>query len=296
VKVRVPAKINLHLGVGEVRPDGFHELMTVFQSLGLWDTVTITPAAELSVHVTGEGAGSVPTDKRNLAWQAASLLADRHGVDPCVRIEIDKAIPVAAGLAGGSADAAATLVGCDALWGLHSSRSQLEDAAALLGSDVAFGLVGGIAIGTGRGEVLSPVLGASATSWWVLALADAGLSTPAVYAEFDRLQHGQSVPALTAPAQLLRALQSDDVSTLADALRNDLEPAAVSLAPYLRDTLEAGLVAGAVAAVVAGSGPTCAFLVANADSARSVAARLGREGVCRTTRVAAGPVHGAQLC
>ena len=308
IKVRVPAKINLHLAVGGRRPDGYHELMTVFHSVSVYDTVTVTPAPELAVRVTGEGVRDVPTDHRNLAWSAATRLAERHGLEPSVLIEIEKSIPVAAGMAGGSADAAATLVGCDALWGLHTSRAQLSELAAELGSDVAFSIHGGNAIGTGRGETLSPVLSPPEQLWWVLGLAHGGLSTPAVYAELDR-QRGaigsapsaadslQSPPdPLAPPTALLRALADGDVHDVAAALRNDLQSAALALRPTLAATLDAGLALGAMGALVSGSGPTCAFLVANADSARVVAERLTREGVCRTTRVAAGPTHGAQLC
>ena len=301
IRVRVPAKINLHLAVGDRRLDGYHELMTLFHSVSVYDTVTVTPAARLTLKVTGEGAAGVPTDHANLAWQAATSLAELHDLDPNVLIEIHKSIPVAAGMAGGSADAAATLVGCDALWGLHTSRGGLTELAADLGSDVAFSLHGGNAIGTGRGETLSPVLVAHDQLWWVLALAHGGLSTPAVYTELDRQRAASDAPAagtdpLAPPIELLRALRDQDVHAVAAALRNDLQPAALALNPSLRATLDAGLMLGAMGALVSGSGPTCAFLVTDADSARTVASRLTREKVCRTTRVAAGPTHGAQLC
>ena len=304
IKVRVPAKINLHLAVGDRRPDGYHELMTLFHAVSLYDTVTVTPAAALRLEVTGDGVDTVPSDHTNLAWQAAVALADRAGVAPNVQIEIEKSIPVAAGMAGGSADAAATLVGCDALWGLHSSRSALAELAADLGSDVPFSLHGGNAIGTGRGETLSPIIGARDRLWWVIALADGGLSTPAVYAELDRQradhhagQHAGYAPdPLAPPADLLRALRDDDIHAVAATLRNDLQAAAITLNPGLRGTLDAGLTLGALGALVCGSGPTCAFLVADADSARSIAHQLTREKVCRTTRVATGPTHGAQQC
>ena len=117
VTVRVPAKVNLHLSAGETREDGFHELVTVFHAVSLYDEVTATPARDLSLGVTGEGAGTLPADEGNLVWRAAVLLAERAGVQPAVRLDVAKGIPVAGGLAGGSADAAATLVACDALWG-----------------------------------------------------------------------------------------------------------------------------------------------------------------------------------
>jgi 4-diphosphocytidyl-2-C-methyl-D-erythritol kinase len=304
IKVRVPAKINLHLAIGDRRPDGYHELMTLFHSVSVYDTLTITPSDRLSIEINGDAAGNVPADHTNLAWQAATSLAERHAIDPHVHIEIHKSIPVAAGMAGGSADAAAALVGCDALWNLHTSRAGLTELAAELGSDVAFSLHGGNAIGTGRGETLSPVLGAPEQLWWVLALADGGLSTPAVYAEFDR-RHAEAALAgdlqkrpdpLAPPTDLLMALRDEDVPAVAAALRNDLQAAAINLDPRLQQTLDAGLMLGAMGALVSGSGPTCAFLVANAESARTLASRLTREKVCRTTRVATGPTHGAQLC
>jgi 4-diphosphocytidyl-2-C-methyl-D-erythritol kinase len=290
----VPAKINLHLGVGRIRDDGFHEIVTVFQAVSVYDVVRAHPSVSLSVRLKGEGSDSLPRDRGNLAWQAASLLAERHGVSPGVQLDIDKAIPVGGGLAGGSADAAATLVACDALWGLELSRADLSTVATELGSDVAFNLLGGTALGTGRGEVLSPMLGNDAEFWWVLAFAESRLSTPAVYSELDH-QRGSDVPSLQAPDWLLRAVQSGDPAELAEWLHNDLQPAALALAPHLRKTLRAGTDCGALATIVSGSGPTCAFLARDSRHATSLAAAVAAEGVCRTTRVASGPVPGARL-
>ena len=299
VRVRVPAKINLHLGVGPRRPDGFHELMTAFHAVALFDTVTLTPATTMSVRVIGESAGEVPTDDRNLAWRAAQAVLGGAPDDPSVAIRIDKAIPVAAGLAGGSADGAAALIGADALSGHRRNRGELSALAAALGSDVAFALRGGTAIGTGRGEVLSPVLEVPERLYWVLALADGGLSTPAVYAEFDRRRAAgieDGTAGLTPPEDLLRALRDRDPAAIGAALANDLQPAALVLAPHLRQTLDAGLSLGALGSVIAGSGPTCVFLAPDADAASALALGLIRAGVCRTTRVAIGPAVGAQLC
>ena len=292
VRVRVPAKLNLHLGVGARRPDGFHEVITIFHAVGLFDTVTLTPARRMSLRVTGEGVGTVPMDETNLAWRAVEALAHVYGIVPSVEIRIDKAIPVAAGLAGGSADGAAALVAADVLWGRHTSRAALSRLAAGLGSDVAFGLLGGTAVGTGRGEILSPVLGGSDRLWWVLALAEGGLSTPAVYAEFDRRADPDRGPP-TEPVDLLRALRGGDPHAVAAALSNDLQPAALALAPHLADTLRVGHDLGALGSVLAGSGPTCVFLAAGADAATPLAAGLNAAGVCRTTRVVAGPAAGA---
>ncbi len=296
-RVRVPAKINLYLGVGDRRADGFHEVVTVYQAVSLFDVVHAEPSTSLSVQLRGEGATELPRDRANLAWQAASLLADRHGVPPGVQLSIEKAIPVAGGLAGGSADAAGTLVACDALWGLELSRGDLSALAGELGSDVAFSLLGGTALGTGRGEVLSPMLSTGVQFWWVLALAAGGLSTPAVYAELDRQRavDPTTTRTLSAPDELLRAVRSGDPEQLAGALHNEMQPAALTLAPHLRATLRAGEELGALVGMVSGSGPTCAFLCTDEPTATGLAAALAAEGVCRTTRVAAGPVPGARL-
>ncbi|TWS23509.1 4-(cytidine 5'-diphospho)-2-C-methyl-D-erythritol kinase [Tsukamurella sputi] len=292
--VRAPAKVNLHLGVGDVRPDGFHELVTVFQALSLHDDVTLTPADTLTLHVTGEGVRDVPTDPSNLAARAVVALADRYGRDPNMRIDIAKGIPVAGGMAGGSADAAAALLGAATLWGLDIGRDELDEVAAALGSDVPFSLHGHTALGTGRGERLIPAL-ARGEFHWTLALAREGLSTPAVYHELDRLREAGDPPRAGSPDELLAAVASGDPHRLAPLLANDLQAAALSLQPGLRRTLRAGMEAGALAGIVSGSGPTCAFLCASADDAVDVGTELAGAGVCRTVRVASGPVPGATV-
>jgi 4-diphosphocytidyl-2-C-methyl-D-erythritol kinase len=295
VRVRVPAKVNLHLSVGSLRDDGFHDLVTVFQAVDLADEVTAHPAVGLAVRMTGEGAGKVPCGADNMAWRAASRLAEHASVPPDVLLEISKAIPVAGGMAGGSADAAATLLACATLWRTRSSKPELLDLAALLGSDVAFPLLGGTALGTGRGEVLTPVL-ATGEFHWVLALAAFGISAGDAYRELDRLRAADNAPEPAgAPEALLDALRAGDVQRVGAALANDLQPAALALAPALRRTLAAGLDLGAVAGIVCGSGPTCAFLCADARAANRLAASLAAEDVCRTTRVATGPVPGARV-
>jgi len=248
----------------------------------------------LSLQVIGEGAGEVPTDERNLAWRAAELMADHVGRAPDVEITIEKSIPVAGGMAGGSADAAAVLVGMNALWELGVPRRDLHAMAAELGSDVPFALHGGTALGTGRGEELATVL-ARNTFHWVLAFGTGGLSTAAVYSEIDRLREAGSPSRLDDPEPLLTALSSGDPYALAPLLGNDLQPAALSLRPNLRRTLRAGGEAGALAGIVSGSGPTCAFLCVSAEAAVAVGAELAGAGVCRTVRVASGPVHGARV-
>lgn len=294
VTVRAQSKVNLHLGVGDLRADGYHELTSVFQSLSLSDDVVLAEAGELSVRVRGEDAAAVPTDSTNLAWRAAELLARRAGRAPNVAITIVKGIPVAGGMAGGSADAAATLVGLNELWRLGLDRAELLPLAAQLGSDVPFTLHGMTALGTGRGEKLLPILSRN-TFHWVLALAKEGLSTPAVFAALDRLRAEGSPPRLGDADALIRALAAGDTAAIATLLGNDLQPAALSLQPGLRRTLRAGTAAGALAAVVSGSGPTCAFLCSDAESAVAVGAELAGAGVCRTVRVAHGPVPGARI-
>ncbi|WP_329011805.1 MULTISPECIES: 4-(cytidine 5'-diphospho)-2-C-methyl-D-erythritol kinase [unclassified Streptomyces] len=292
--VRVPAKVNVQLGVGAARPDGFHDLANVFLAVGLYDEVTVTPADELRVTCSGPDADKVPLDRTNLAARAALALAERRGIEPSVHIHIAKDIPVAGGMAGGSADCAGALVACDALWGTDASRAELLDICAELGSDVPFSLVGGAALGTGRGEKLTP-LEVGGTFHWVFAMAGRGLSTPAVFREFDRLTEGHDIPAPEADPSLLAALSKGDAEALAAALTNDLQPAALSLYPELAATLETGRGAGALGVLVSGSGPTTAFLCPDADTAAKVAQTLRDSDTCRTTRTAAGPVPGATV-
>jgi 4-diphosphocytidyl-2-C-methyl-D-erythritol kinase len=294
VTVRAPAKVNLHLSVGPLRGDGYHDLTTVFHAIGLFDDVTVTRSDALTVAVEGEGVHDVPVDKTNLAAKAVLALAESAGVAPDVALHIRKGIPVAGGCAGGSADAAAALVGCDALWGLGLGRDQLTEVAARIGSDVPFSLHGGTALGTGRGDRLTPVLGAGSYSW-VLALADGGLSTPQVYAELDRLRETGPVTLVSDAAEVLSALRQGSPEQLGQVLSNDLQPAALALKPELRRLLEAGDELGALGGVVSGSGPTVAFLARDDAHATALAAALAGHGVCRTVRVADGPVPGARV-
>ncbi|WP_030163965.1 4-(cytidine 5'-diphospho)-2-C-methyl-D-erythritol kinase [Streptomyces sp. NRRL S-813] len=294
VTVRVPAKVNVQLAVGAARPDGFHDLANVFLAVGLYDEVTVTPADELRVTCEGPDAAQVPLDRTNLAARAAVALAARRGIEPAVHIHIAKDIPVAGGMAGGSADGAGALLACNTLWGTGASRAELLAICAELGSDVPFSLVGGAALGTGRGEQLT-ALEVGGTFHWVFAVADGGLSTPAVYGEFDRLNEGIEVPEPVVSEDLLAALAKGDATALAAALSNDLQPAALSLRPSLADTLAAGRAAGARAGLVSGSGPTTAFLAADAESAAAVAEALRASGTCRAARVAESPAAGAAV-
>lgn len=293
VTVRVPAKLNLGLSVGALREDGFHELRTVFHALDLYDTVTATPADTIELELSGPESQRLPADQTNLAWRAAELLAKHAGVDAAVRLQIDKRIPVAAGLAGGSADAAATLLACARLWQLTLGPSELSELAAQLGSDVNFALHGRSALGTGRGEQLATIAQPSPFHW-VLAVAEHSLSTPAVYAEFDR-QRATSQPPATTIEQLLPALSAGDPGRLAPLLSNDLQNAAITLAPYLADTLAAGRRAGALAGLVSGSGPTCAFLAADRAHARLVATAIAASHTCRYSHFFLGGVAGAAV-
>lgn len=295
ITVRVPAKINLQLSVGPRREDGYHSLITVFHAVSLMDEVTATPAPAgtgIVLSVEGEGASTLSTDDSNIAWRAARMIADHADVPADVRLHLSKGIPVAGGMAGGSADAAGVLTACDALWRLGTPRAELELLAADLGSDVPFLLSGGTAVGTGRGEVLSPVLTRSEFHW-VIALAEGGLSTPAVYAEYDRLRPDAPEPHLSEP--LMQALRLGDATALGATLSNDLQMPAVALRPALRRTLDAGLEEGALGGIVSGSGPTCVFLARDAGHALDLTVALSATGTCRSVRRATGPVAGATV-
>ncbi len=296
VKVRVPAKINLHLGVGPLRADGYHEVTTVYHAIALYDEITARPADSLALTMDGEGAGMLALDDSNLVIRAVKTLAAATGREPLARLHLRKQIPLAAGLAGGSADAAATLVACNALWGTGFGREELAGVAASLGSDVPFLVLGGTALGTGRGDQVSPVLAPGHAWHWVVAFAEGGLATPDVYRELDRLREaGQAPNPAGSTDEILAALRQRDATVLGASLVNDLEAAAASLRPSIRQTLDAGTAAGSLAAMVSGSGPTCVFLCRDSASAESVAAALNDSGTCRAARTATGPVPGARL-
>ena len=300
VTALAPAKVNLYLGVGETRPDGYHGLVTVYQALDLWERVTVsfTDGDGDVVSVDGPGAEDVPTDSSNLAVRAVELLRREVGVHRPVAVHITKGIPVAGGMAGGSADAAAALVAADRLLGLGLHREELEARAAELGSDIPFCLRGGTVLGTGRGEALTTLLHPGPELHWVVATARGGLSTPQVYAELDRQRAMAAGPQ---PADepradaLVDALASAEVRAVAQALGNDMQAAAIALMPGLRRTLHAGREAGALAAMVSGSGPTCVLLCDGAEHAVAVATELSGRGVAREVRVTRGPVRGAHL-
>lgn len=296
VTVRVPAKVNLHLGVGPLRPDGKHQLQTIYQAVSLYDEVTIeaTDDDSVTVELVGEHVDDVPTGDDNLAVQAVRAVAALAGVDPSVQLTLRKGIPVGGGLAGGSADAAAALIAADALWQCGFDRQVLTQLAAGLGSDVAFLLHGGTALGTGHGEVVSPVL--SRGEWhWVLAVAESGLSTPSVYAELDRQRGGDDNAEPAVADGVVAALRAGDVVALGYALRNDLQSPALQLRPNLVRVLEAGKELGAAGGIVSGSGPTVALLAPTAGEAIRIASALAGLDLCRTVRRATGPVPGARI-
>jgi len=297
---RAPGKINVFLKVGAVLDDGYHDVATAYQAVSLYEDVRAYPASDFSVSFVGGGidTSNVPADGSNLAIKAARLLARKAKFTGGARLEIEKHVPVAGGMGGGSADAAATLVACDALWGLGLPRDELVHLAKQLGADVPFALMGGTAIGTGRGDQLSPAL-ATGHFNWVLALPDFGLSTPAVYAELDahRARHvGDIAPAPTSPSvsnDVLQALRAGDAEMLADALHNDLQAPALHFEPDLVEILELGEGSGALAGIVSGSGPTLAFLATDLESAIELQVSLSAGGL-NVVRVT-GPVHGARL-
>lgn len=299
VTVRAPAKVNLGLCVGPSDADGYHELVNVFHAVSLFDEVTAGPARDCRVSVEGAGAGDVPLGAENLALRAARLLAEWTGTSHGVRLHIRKTIPVAGGMAGGSADAAAALVACNTLWETGVPYGTLLELVGRLGADVAFPLVGGTAVGTGRGERLRPVTspGAQRMLHWAIAPAGDGLATGSVYAECDRLRTlaGGPVAAPYESRELMEALDSGDPVAIGAALHNDLQSATLSLRPALRHVLEAGCDHGALGALVSGSGPTCAFLARSESHAAELTAALEGAGVCRASRQAYGPVPGAQI-
>lgn len=285
-----PAKVNLHLSVGPRRADGYHELVTVFQALELLDEMVVHVADELTLETD---ATDIPTGEGNLAYQAAALLQERFDVRRGARMVLRKKIPVAGGMAGGSTDAAAALLGCNLLWGSPASHAELLGLAGELGSDVPFCLHGGTALGSSRGEVLTPVL-TTGHFTWVIAASFGELSTPAVYAKFDEMADGE-VPSPQVPHDLLVALRSGDQAAVGAHLRNDLQRPAIALMPELDMVLEAGRDFGALGAMVSGSGPTTVFLARDHEHGLELAVMLSATGLCRSTQVAAAPAHGTRI-
>ena len=294
VSARAPGKINLDLRVGPPGPGGFHEIATVFHAVNLWEHVELELAAAVSCRVDGRQAHAVPTDSSNLAVRAVEELRVLTGVSEGAVISIHKGVPVAGGMAGGSADAAAALLAADLLFNLGLPLTELERVAARLGSDVAFCLTGGTALGTGRGELLAPVLATGALEW-VLVTHPEGLSAGAVYAECDQLRGERTVPAPQVDPLLLGALRQGDPAQIGPLLHNDLQAAAFSLLPILGDTVDIGLAEGALGGLVSGSGPTCAFLAEDAEDADDLAIVLAQKGFPGEVLRATGPAHAGLL-
>jgi 4-diphosphocytidyl-2-C-methyl-D-erythritol kinase len=297
VTVRAPAKVNLVLIVGRPRDDGYHPLNTVYQAISLYDDVQVSEADEWSVEVTALGSvdcSGVPRDESNIVIRAGHLLAAHHGLDRAARIEIDKGIPVAGGLAGGSADGAAALIALDRLWDAQTSDEDLLSLAARLGSDVPFALLGGTAHGTGHGEIVEPVPD-KGTYWWVVVPSDEGLSTPAVYREYDRMR--PDVPAqwhTKDPSDLLDAARSGDADRVAAGMRNDLEEPAISLRPELRERLDLVKQHRHNTVMLTGSGPTIVGIAKTQQAAQETRAALLEAGL-PVVHVATGPVAGAHV-
>lgn len=297
VTVRVPAKVNLQLSVGPRESDGYHNLVSVFQAVSIFDDVTLTKShagSGVTIAVTGDQTHGVPEDDSNLAVKAAKLMGKKFDIDVDVHIEVKKSIPVAGGMAGGSADAAATLVAMDALYKLEASREELLALGAELGSDVPFMISGGTAVGTGRGDQLTAAL-SRGSYHWVFALSSVGLSTPSVYTECDRMRAELEVAAPKVSDGLMQALLSGDPVAVGKNLHNDLQIAACSLRPALSLVLEVGRDYGALGALVSGSGPTVAFLVADEEAGLDLAVALTASGVVGSVARATGPVHGARV-
>ena len=297
VTVRVPAKVNLQLSVGPREADGFHNLVTVFQAISIFDDVTVTfspPKSGLSISISGDQRHGVPADDSNLAIKAIALIAKEYDLEIDAHVEIKKLIPVAGGMAGGSADAAAAIVAIDYLYSLGMSREEMTEIAAQLGSDVPFMLSGGTAIGTGHGDQLTAAL-SRGTYHWVLALSSIGLSTPAIYNECDRLRLESEIVEPQTNEMLMQALLAADPKSVGAHLVNDLQAAACSLRPALRLVLDVGQEYGALGALVSGSGPTVAFLVTDEEAGLDLAVALTASGVVGSVARAYGPVAGAKV-
>jgi 4-diphosphocytidyl-2-C-methyl-D-erythritol kinase len=297
VVARVPAKVNLQLSVGPLGSDGFHEVTTVFQAISLFDDVTVATAPDgdgISISISGQTSSGVPTDSSNLAVKAADLMIKNYDLPTDLIIKLKKEIPVGGGMAGGSADAAGVIVGLDSLFELGLSRDEMEIVGSKIGSDVPFSICGGVAIGTGRGDQITPALSKGSYNW-VLALSGQGLSTPSVYQECDRLREGLSISAPLVSEPLMQALRAGDAKALGKALTNELQPAACSLRPALRLVLDVGIDYGALGGIVSGSGPTVAFLVSDDEHAMDLTVALSASGVVSSVVRATGPAHGARI-
>ena len=297
VIARVPAKVNLQLSVGPLGSDGYHEVITVFQAISLFDDVSVATAPVgngLTIDISGQTSSGVPADSSNLAIRAADLMIKTYDLPTDLVIKLKKEIPVAGGMAGGSADAAGVIVGLDSLFELGLSRDEMESVGSKIGSDVPFSICGGVAIGSGRGDQITPAL-AKGNYFWVPALSGQGLATPSVYQECDRLREGLSITTPQVSEPLMQALRAGDAKALGKSLSNDLQSAACSLRPALRLVLDVGVDYGALGGIVSGSGPTVAFLVSSDEHAMDLTVALSASGVVSSVVRATGPVPGARI-
>ena len=302
ITASAPAKVNLVFEVGPLKPNGFHDVNSLFLALNLREEVTVSkalPGTGISIFVQGEGlparhVAAVPTDSSNLVAKVAVLLSQRLGIEiPDIQIDILKRIPVAGGMAGGSADAAAMLIAFNEYanqeFGTSKlSKEELMAVAAELGSDISFCVLGELAIGTGRGEQLQPVTPFAFETHWVLAISQQGLSTPSVYAKFDELGESEEFSDLS---QLVDSVHT--VEELALKLGNGLQSAAIALMPQLESLIGEIESLGALKAIVSGSGPTIAALCSSRDQAVEIATSLNERGIFALT--AGSQALGANL-
>ncbi|MBN9225203.1 MAG: 4-(cytidine 5'-diphospho)-2-C-methyl-D-erythritol kinase [Microbacterium sp. SCN 70-27] len=297
VHVRAPGKINVFFEVGDVQPDGYHDVASLYQAVSLYEDLWASLDEVDAIAVTGDvDVSGVPLDASNLALRAARLVARRLGYDGGIRLDIRKGVPVAGGMGGGSADAAAALVAVNDLLDGHLTTADLQELGAGLGADVPFAVLGGTAVGTGRGDELATALVRGRFDWVLVTDAD-GLSTPAVYAELDRLRGEVDIrPRAEAPAvdpAVLQALRAGEAAALGAVIRNDLQHAALSLRPSLQSVLDEQHQSGVLAGIVSGSGPTIALLAEGPGDAERTVARFADSGL--TAYAAHGPVPGARV-
>ncbi|WP_435298439.1 4-(cytidine 5'-diphospho)-2-C-methyl-D-erythritol kinase [Timonella sp. A28] len=296
VTARAPGKVNLSLRVGGLDESGYHPLINVFQAVSAWEEIVASARRDDNIVLTVQGPGArfVPLNETNLVAKAARALQKHTGTHFGASIHINKGVPVAGGMAGGSADAAATLVALNALWRLDLSETDLMTIGATLGADVPFSLFGGTAVGYGRGDELVRITDAG-TYHWVFALRAKGLSTPAVFSRFDELTPQGAALNECDNERLYAALAAGDATSLGKLLHNDLQIPALDMAPDLRQTIETAHDCGALGVLVSGSGPTIAVLARDAEHAVTVRNELLNAQVCQDALVAQGSVPGAHL-
>lgn len=271
VRIRTHAKVNLFLRVLGLRPDGFHEVETILQAVDLHDELDIAPRATPGVHVEMQLApglvGELPSAEDNLITRAAARLIERGDPGAGVDVRVVKGIPIGAGLGGGSGNAAGALVVLSELWDPEMERTTLHEIAAGLGSDVAYCIDGGTALGTARGDTLTQLAGPE-EMWFVLGGSHRPLATEAVYDKWDELDGEREGPR---GASMTLALGARDIEEIASLLHNDLEPAAFELVPELAEKKHFLVDAGALGACMTGSGPTMFGVASDEDHARSIA-------------------------